>query len=76
LLVTVQHGDPAAVAAIGMLAGFCGTLLTPMAANFNLVPAALLNLRDPYGVIRAQAPTAFAMLAAKILLLYFLGFSR
>ncbi|MBO9725703.1 MAG: DUF979 family protein [Novosphingobium sp.] len=76
LLVTVQHGDPAAVAAIGMLAGFCGTLLTPMAANFNLVPAALLNLRDPYGVIRAQAPTALAMLAANILLLYFLGFSR
>jgi uncharacterized membrane protein len=76
LLVNVQHGDPAAVAAIGMLAGFCGTLLTPMAANFNLVPAALLGLRDTYGVIRAQAPTAFAMLAANILLLYFLGFSR
>lgn len=76
LLVTVQHGDPAAVAAIGMLAGFCGTLLTPMAANFNLVPAALLGLHDPYGVIRAQVPTAVAMLAANILLLYFLGFSR
>ena len=38
----IQHfgGDPAVVGAIGMLAGFCGTLMTPMAANFNIVPAA------------------------------------
>lgn len=76
ILITGQHGDPAAVAAIGMLAGFCGTLMTPMAANFNLVPAALLNLRDPYGVIRAQLPTAALMLGANTLLLYFLGFPK
>ena len=63
LLVKAHGGDPAPVAAIGMLAGFCGTLLTPMAANFNLVPAALLDLRDRYGVIRAQAPTALMLLA-------------
>ncbi|NIJ15933.1 5-oxoproline transporter, DUF979 family subunit [Sphingobium vermicomposti] len=74
LLISAQGGNPAAVAAIGMLAGFCGTLMTPMAANFNLVPAALLNLRDPYGVIWAQMPTAVVMLGANILLLYFLGF--
>lgn len=73
-LIRGHGGDPAAVAAIGMLAGFCGTLLTPMAANFNLVPAALLELRDRYGVIRAQLPSALAMLVANILLLYFLGF--
>ena len=53
-----------------MLAGFCGTLLTPMAANFNLLPAALLDLKDRYGVIRAQVPTALALLAFNILLLY------
>jgi len=74
LLIHGHGGNPAAVASIGMLAGFCGTLLTPMAANFNLVPAALLDLRDSYGVIRAQVPTALAMLIANILLLYFLGF--
>ena len=34
------------IGAIGMLAGFCGTLMTPMAANFNIVPAALLELKD------------------------------
>ena len=44
--------------ALGMLTGYCGTLLTPMAANFNLVPAALLELDDPNGVIRMQVGTA------------------
>ncbi|SEL75977.1 Uncharacterized membrane protein [Sphingomonas palmae] len=63
-------GNAAPIAAIGMLAGFCGTLMTPMAANFNLVPAALLELRDRSGVIRAQVPTALPLLAFNILLLY------
>ena len=62
--------DPARIAAIGMLAGFCGTLVTPMAANFNLVPAALLELKDRYGVIRAQVPTAIPLLFFNIVLLY------
>jgi len=56
--------------AIGMFSGYCGTLLTPMAANYNIVPAALLELPDKYGVIRAQAPTALVMLAVNIVLLY------
>ena len=70
LLIQRAGGDPAIVAAVGMLAGFCGTLLTPMAANFNLLPAALLGLKDKYGVIRAQAPTALLLLVFNILLLY------
>lgn len=74
LLIRAHHGDPAIVAAIGMLSGFCGTLLTPMAANFNLLPAALLDLRDRYGVIRAQAPTAIPLLGFNIALLYWMGF--
>lgn len=65
------HGaPPAPVLAIGMLCGYCGTLLTPMAANFNIVPAALLNLQDRHGVIKAQAPTALVLLALQTLLLY------
>jgi uncharacterized membrane protein len=44
--------------ALGMLSGYCGTLVTPMAANFNLVPVKLLDLRDDWAVIRAQAPFA------------------
>jgi uncharacterized membrane protein len=74
LLIRAHHGDPAIVAAIGMLAGFCGTLLTPMAANFNIVPAALLDLKDRYGVIRAQVGTAIPLLMVNIVLLYFLAF--
>jgi uncharacterized membrane protein len=70
LLVRRFGADPAPVAAIGMLAGFCGTLLTPMAANFNIVPAALLDLQDRYGVIRAQAATALPLLFFNILLLW------
>ncbi len=70
LLITAHHGDPARIAAIGMLAGFCGTLMTPMAANFNLVPAVLLDLKDRNAVIKAQIPTALALLAFNILLLW------
>jgi uncharacterized membrane protein len=74
LLVRAHHGDPAVVAAIGMLAGFCGTLLTPMAANFNLVPAALLGLRNRNAVIRAQVGTALPLLAANILFIWLFAF--
>jgi uncharacterized membrane protein len=78
-IVVLQFGgNPAIVCAIGMLAGFCGTLTTPMAANFNVVPAALLDLPDregPFnGVIRVQIPTAMAILLINIALMYFLAF--
>ncbi|RYF24608.1 MAG: DUF979 domain-containing protein [Comamonadaceae bacterium] len=72
VLVGMYHGDPAVMAAIGMLSGYCGTLLTPMAANFNIVPAALLELPDKNAVIRAQVPTALALLTCNVFLLYFL----
>jgi uncharacterized membrane protein len=58
VLVQGLGANPVVVGAVGMLAGFCGTLLSPMAANFNIVPAALLELPDRYAVIRAQAATA------------------
>ena len=80
LPIVVQHfgGDPARVCAIGMLAGFCGTLMTPMAANFNVVPANLLELPDRNaalnGVIRAQIPTAIPLLLANIVLMRMLAF--
>lgn len=73
VLVGVYHGDPAVMAAIGMLSGYCGTLLTPMAANFNLVPAALLEI-DKNAVIRAQVPTAITLLIVNVFLLNFLMF--
>ena len=74
LIVRRFGGDPAVMGAIGMLSGFCGTLVTPMAANFNLVPAALLEIPDRWAVIRAQAPTAIALLTVNTVLMYLLAF--
>ncbi len=74
LLIQGYGGDAAVVGAIGMLAGFCGTLMTPMAANFNIVPAALLELKDRNGVIKAQIGTALPLLAVNIGLIYLLAF--
>ncbi|HET7922932.1 MAG TPA: DUF979 domain-containing protein [Gammaproteobacteria bacterium] len=74
LLVHLHGGDPAVVAAIGMLSGYCGTLMTPMAANFNIVPAALLELPDRNGVIKVQIPTGILLLIVNIFLMYLLAF--
>jgi uncharacterized membrane protein len=74
LIVHRFGGDPAIMGAVGMLAGYCGTLATPMAANYNIVPAALLELPDRNGVIRVQIPTAIALLLCNIVLMYVLVF--
>jgi uncharacterized membrane protein len=76
LIVQRFGGDPTIMAAIGMLSGFCGTLMTPMAANFNIVPTALLELPDENAVIKVQIPTALLLLAANILLMNSLVFRR
>jgi uncharacterized membrane protein len=76
LIVQKFGGDPTIMSAIGMLSGFCGTLMTPMAANFNIVPTALLELPDENAVIKVQIPTALVLLAANILLMNFLVFRR
>jgi uncharacterized membrane protein len=73
-MIVGQHADPAPLVTIGMLAGYCGTLMTPMGANYNIVPAALLELKDKYQVIKVQIPTGLALLAANILLMYFIVF--
>jgi uncharacterized membrane protein len=74
LIVHRFGGDPAIMGAIGMLSGFCGTLATPMAANYNIVPAALLELPDRNGVIRVQIPTAIPLLICNTILMYVLVF--
>ncbi|MEO7711601.1 MAG: DUF979 domain-containing protein [Gemmatimonadaceae bacterium] len=70
LIMSRFGGDVTIMAAIGMLSGFCGTLMTPMAANYNIVPAALLELPDEYAVIKAQIPTALLLLAANTAIMY------
>jgi uncharacterized membrane protein len=74
LLIGQHHAHAAVVGSLGMLCGYCGTLLTPMAANFNIVPVALLELRDPNAVIRAQWPTAVILFATNLILLDWLAF--
>jgi uncharacterized membrane protein len=74
LIVQRFGGDPTIMSAIGMLSGFCGTLMTPMAANFNIVPTALLELPDENAVIKVQIPTALLLLGANILLMNFFVF--
>ncbi|UIP08169.1 DUF979 domain-containing protein [Erythrobacter sp. SDW2] len=70
LLVEGYGGNPAVIGAVGMLAGFCGTLMTPMAANFNIVPAALLELKDQNGVIRQQIGTAVPLWVCNVAIIY------
>jgi uncharacterized membrane protein len=72
--VIAQGGNPVVAGTLAMTAGFCGTLLTPMAANFNALPAALLEMKDPNGVIKTQAPMAFIMIVIHIVLMYLLAF--
>ncbi len=74
VLVEQFDGNPAVIGAVGMLAGFCGTLMTPMAANFNIVPAALLELKDQNGVIKQQIGTAIPLWVCNVLIIYIAGF--
>ena len=72
--VLAQGGNPVIVGALALTAGYCGTLLTPMAANFNIVPSALLDCKNQYEVIKHQAPTAIILLVIHIFVMYFLAF--
>lgn len=72
--VFAQGGDPVVCSLLALTAGYCGTFLTPMAANFNVLPAALLELKDKNAVIKVQAPLALILLVVHIVLMYTLGF--
>lgn len=73
--VISQGGNPAIIGALGMTAGYCGTLMTPMAANFNIVPCAVLETKDPkWSVIRAQVPMALMMIVVHVILMLVIGF--
>ena len=72
--VFAQGANVAIAGALALTAGYCGTLLTPMAANFNIMPAALLEIEDKNAIIKQQAPVALILLAIHIVLMYFLAF--
>ncbi|MGL4773639.1 MAG: DUF979 domain-containing protein [Clostridium sp.] len=72
--VIMQGGDPVIAGALALTAGYCGTLLTPMAANFNIMPAALLETKDENAIIKYQAVYATILLLIHIPLMYFMAF--
>lgn len=69
-IVQAHGGDAAIMGTLGMLSGYCGTLVTPMAANFNLVPVRLLELQDDWAVIKAQVPFAAAIWIFNVAVMY------
>jgi uncharacterized membrane protein len=73
LIVKPFGVDPAMAAIITLTAGSSGTLMTPMAANFNIVPTALLNMKDPYGVIKFQLPFALTIWTLHVLLMWMMA---
>ncbi|NLS14580.1 DUF979 domain-containing protein [Vibrio sp. SM6] len=74
LLILGQDGNAAIIGVLGMLSGFCGTLMTPMAANFNVVPAALLELKNKHHVILMQIIPGLVILTFNIILMYSFAF--
>jgi uncharacterized membrane protein len=70
LIIQPYGVDPAMVGIITLTAGSSGTLMTPMAANFNIVPTALLNMKDQYGVIKFQLPYALCIWTLHVVLMW------
>lgn len=63
----LQYGaDPALIGMLALTTGYCGTLMTPMAANFNIVPVAILEMEDKNGVIKNQIIPALIMIVVQI----------
>lgn len=58
--------DPTVIGMLALTCGYCGTLMTPMAANFNIVPVAMLEMKDKNGVIKNQVLVALLILAFQI----------
>ena len=68
----LAHGaDPTVIGMLALTTGFCGTLMTPMAANFNIVPVAMLDMKKRFGVIKNQIPIALFMIVFQILFMIF-----
>lgn len=72
--VIANGGDPAVIGALGMTCGYCGTLMTPMAANFNIVPAAILETKSKYTIMKTQAPVALLLVVVHVFLMLTFGF--
>lgn len=59
--------NPVVIGMIALTCGYCGTLCTPMAANFNIVPVAMLDMKDKWGVIKNQIVPALFLIVFQII---------
>ena len=64
--VLAYGANPVVIGMLALTCGDCGTLLTPMAANFNILPVAILNMKDRWGAIKNQVLVAIFMLVFQI----------
>lgn len=64
--VLALGADPVVIGMLALTSGYCGTLMTPMAANFNIVPVAMLDMKDRMGVIKNQVVPALIMITFQI----------
>ena len=64
--VLAYGANPVVIGMLALTCGYCGTLLTPMAANFNILPVAILNMKDRWGAIKNQVLVAIIMLVFQI----------
>jgi len=64
--VLAYGADPVVIGMIALTSGYCGTLCTPMAANFNIVPVAMLDMKDRMGVIKNQVVPALILITFQI----------
>ena len=64
--VLAYGADPAPIGILALTCGYCGTLCTPMAANFNIVPVAMLDMKDRMGEIKKQVLPAMVMIVVQI----------
>jgi uncharacterized membrane protein len=65
--VLAYGANPVLIGMLALTCGYCGTLCTPMAANFNIVPVAMLEMKDRMGVIKRQVVPAIILLVFQIL---------
>jgi len=73
VLQTGGNLNPNVIGMLALTSGYCGTLMTPMAANFNIVPIAVLEQKNKYNVIKHQLPIAISMLIIQIFMMRFMS---
>lgn len=67
--VLALGGDPVTIGMLALTVGYCGTLLTPMAANFNIVPVAILDMKNRFSVIKNQVVVALIMFTIQVIMM-------